>query len=139
MCRPFRKPSNAAHDLQTYRLFRAWGDFAIAGRIHSYPVRIIPCPGTGNRYHSAVTGGKVNAQGYLLATSEQPEQAGHKHRNGDRIHLPESQQGVPSPTPCPSRTCATYSSAIQTRPVIIIRMIDAMVVVNQGGERFVNA
>jgi hypothetical protein len=108
---------SSAHDHQIHGAFGAWGDFAIAGRIHSYSVGIITCPDTGNRYHSAVTGGKLNAQGYLLSTREQHGHAGRKHKNGDRTYPPESQQDVHSSTPCRSQTLATCSSAIQTQPV----------------------
>ena len=59
-------------------------------------MEIITGPGTGNLYHSAVTGGKVNAQGHLLAI-QQHGHAGRKHENGDRIYPPESQQDVHSP------------------------------------------
>src|ERR1700678_3655570 len=115
---PFgRDRFSSAHDHQMNGLLRARGDFAIAGRIHSHAVGINTRPGTGNRYHSAVTGGKVNAQGHLLATSEQHERGGRKHESVDRIHPPESQREVQSPSPCPSRTSATCSSAIRTRCV----------------------
>jgi hypothetical protein len=107
---------SSARDRQIHGLFRASGNFAIAGRIHSYLVEIITCPGTGNLYHSAVTGGKVNAQGHLLAI-QQHGHAGRKHENGDRISPPERQLDVYSPPPRPSRTGAICLSAIQTRAV----------------------
>jgi hypothetical protein len=108
---------SSAHDQQMNGLFWAWGDFAIAGGIHSDPGGIVTCQGTGNGHHSAVTGGKLNAQGHPLATGEQHGHAGRKRENGDRIYLPESQQDVHSPTPCPSRTRATCLSATGTRSV----------------------
>jgi hypothetical protein len=107
---------SSAHDNEIYGLFRASGNFAVARRIHSYLVEIITGPGTGNLYHSAVTGGKVNAQGHLFAI-QQHGHAGRKHENGDRIYPPEGQRDVHSPPPRPSRTRASCSSAIQTRTV----------------------
>jgi hypothetical protein len=106
---------SSAHDHETYGLFRTWGNFAIARRIHSYLVEIITGPGTGNLYHSAVTGGKVNAQGHLLAI-QQHGHAGRKHENGDRIY-PRRTNKTFTLHLRPSRTYATCLSAIQTRTV----------------------
>jgi hypothetical protein len=108
---------SSPRDHQIHGVFRAWGDLAIAGRIHSYSIGVITCPGAGNRNHSAVARGKVNAQGYPPATSEQHGRTGRKHENDDRICPPESQQDLHSSTPCPSQTKATCLSAVQTPAV----------------------